>query len=327
MNILILSPANVASQVKAVYDASSYKYHVTICSNNLGEAKKNIDTATKQLVAVIDVSQGESTFVELEPLLRNKRMKIIVMVKNVKDGFDYLSRGAHEMVVLFGHNAEISRQFGSSLISKTNKLFKEYDIGGRTLKQRYESKNERLIVIGASTGGTEIILKILKSFPKNAPPVLIVQHMPPVFTKMYAQRLNNSCPLSVWEAQDGDVLQSGLALLAPGSFQMRLSQSQGRYSVSVTKEPPYSGHAPSVDLLFNSVSKLCAKNTIGVILTGMGADGAEGLLNLRKAGAYTLGQDEPTSIVYGMPKVAYDMGAVMKQGSPDEIAQLILAKI
>ena len=326
MNILILCAASIASQVKAVYEASNHKYNLTVCSHNLSEAKKTIETATK-LVAVIDVSQGDADFVELEPLLRNKRMKIVVMVKDVKQGFTYLSRGAHEMVVLFGSNSQISRQFGSTIVSKTNKLFKEYDVGGRTLKQKFDNRNERLIVIGASTGGTEIILKILKHFPKNAPPVLVVQHMPPVFTKMYAQRLHNSCPLSVWEAQDGDVLESGLVLLAPGSMQMRLVQTHGRYSVAVTKEGPYSGHTPSVDVLFNSVSKLCASKTTGVILTGMGADGAEGLLNLRKAGAYTLGQDEPTSIVYGMPKAANDMGAVMKQGSPDEIAQMILAKI
>jgi len=326
LNILIHCAANIASQVKAIYDASNHKYDVTVSSNHLSEAKKTIETVTK-LVAVIDVSYSDSDFVELEPLLRNKRMKIIVMVKDVKQGFSYLSRGANEMVVLFGQNAEISRQFGSTIISKTNKMFKEYDQGGRTLKQKFDTRNDRLIVIGASTGGTEIILKILKSFPKNAPPVLVVQHMPPVFTKMYAQRLNNSCALSVWEAQDGDMLESGLVLLAPGSMQMRLVHNQGRYSVAINKEGPYSGHEPSVDVLFNSVSKLCASKTTGVILTGMGSDGAEGLLNLRKAGAYTLGQDEPSSIVYGMPKVANEIGAVMKQGTPDEIAQMILSKI
>ena len=327
MDILIFSTAHVAAQIKGIYDASSYHYQVTNGTANPAEAKKVMETANKLLV-IVDVSIDEPFFEQVKSQLHGKRGKIVVLTREIKQGFDYLSRGASEMIVLpVSNTADSARQLAGSIIAKTNKLVKEYDQGERSLKHNITRSKEQLIVMGASTGGTEILLKILQAFPKDAPPVLIVQHMPPVFTKMYAQRLNSSTALSVWEAQDGDALQPGLVLLAPGGFQMRLKNTAGRYHVAVTQEPPHSGHAPSVDLLFQSVCQLCPRQTIGVILTGMGSDGAEGLLSLRKAGAYTLGQDEPTSIVYGMPKVAQDIGAVMKQGSPDEIAQMILAKL
>ena len=327
MNILIFSTAEVGEQLRRAYDATPHRYQITVHTGELSAAHKIIEQSDK-LVAVIDLRHADKAFTQLASVLRTKQMKILVLSSNIKQGFDYLSRGASEMVLLpVDTSATKARQFVTSLGFKTNKLFKEYSQTDRAVKESFGSQKNQLIVLGASTGGTEIILKILQAFPKDAPPILIVQHMPPVFTKMYAQRLHNNTPLTVWEAQDGDELKTGLVLLAPGGLQMQLSHQNNRYTVSVSKGELHSGHAPSVDLLFNSVSKICARQTIGVILTGMGADGAQGLLNLRKAGAYTLGQDQHTSIVYGMPKVAYDMGAVMKQGSPDEIAQLILAKL
>ena len=181
-----------------------------------------------------------------------------------------------------------------------------------------------VIAIGASTGGTEATLEILKAFPRDMPGTVIVQHMPAVFTRLYAERLNSLCLMQVKEAADGDEVRQGLALVAPGGDrQMRLVQEKGVYRVRLTQEDKVSGHCPSVDVLFESVAAAAKASAIGVILTGMGADGARGLLKMRRAGAYTVGQDEKSCVVYGMPSVAWDCGAVLRQGSPEGIPALI----
>jgi two-component system chemotaxis response regulator CheB len=181
----------------------------------------------------------------------------------------------------------------------------------------------KLIAIGASTGGTEAILTILKSLPKYTPGIVIVQHMPPVFTKMYAQRLDNSIVLNVKEAQTGDIVQQGHVLIAPGDYHMKVEKAGSTYKIKCFKGEKVNGHCPSVDVLFNSVAQEVGKDAIGVILTGMGYDGAKGLLAMRQNGARTLGQDEHSSVVYGMPKVAYNLGAVEKQVQLEEIPQII----
>ncbi len=193
----------------------------------------------------------------------------------------------------------------------------------RIQTMRTVSDERRIIAIGASTGGTEATLQVLKAFPPDMPGTLIVQHMPPVFTRMYAERLNGACLMQVREAQDGDEVKPGLALVAPGDRQMRLVLDRGVYRVTCKPGEKVSGHCPSVDVLFESVAETAKGKAIGVILTGMGADGARGLMKMRRAGAYTLGQDEKSCVVYGMPAVAWDSGAVMRQGSPDAIPGLI----
>ncbi len=182
----------------------------------------------------------------------------------------------------------------------------------------------KIIAIGASTGGTEATLKILKALPAEVPGILVTQHMPPGFTKMYADRLNKICSINVREAQDGDRVENGLALIAPGDRQMRIAKDQKGYYVTCKPGDKVSGHCPSVDVLFDSVVKAAGKNAIGIILTGMGKDGAQGLLNMKKAGAYTIGQDEKSSVVYGMPMVAFNIGAVEVQSSIDNIADILL---
>lgn len=181
----------------------------------------------------------------------------------------------------------------------------------------------KLIAMGASTGGTEAIGNIIKSLPVDIPGILIVQHMPPVFTRMYAERLNDSCALEVREARDGDRIHSGLVLIAPGNYHMTVCQARGGYMVKCRQGEKVSGHCPSVDVLFDSVAEHCRTDTVGIILTGMGCDGAKGLLAMRKNGARTIGQDELSSVVYGMPRVAFAIGAVEQQASLDKIPALI----
>ena len=183
-----------------------------------------------------------------------------------------------------------------------------------------------IIAIGASTGGTEAIISVIKDFPANTPGVLIVQHMPPVFTKMYANRLNGISKMNVHEAADGDRLEQGTILIAAGDRQMRLCRDSLGYYVKCNETHKISGHCPSVDVLFSSVAASAGPNAVGVILTGMGVDGAKGLLEMRETGAYTIGQNRETCVVYGMPMAAYDIGAVEIQLPLDAIGGAVMKK-
>ena len=179
----------------------------------------------------------------------------------------------------------------------------------------------QIIAIGASTGGTEALLAVLEKLPDNLPPIVITQHMPPVFTNMYAERLDRLCKMEVREAKDQDKLYPGLCLIAPGGLQMQVIKDREGLRVSCAEGEKVSGHCPSIDYLFSSVARECASHAVGVLLTGMGRDGANGLLAMHEKGAYTLGQDEESSVVYGMPMEAYKLGAVDKQGNLEQIAK------
>ena len=182
--------------------------------------------------------------------------------------------------------------------------------------------NGLIVAIGASTGGTEAIFSVVKNFGPDIPGVVIVQHMPPGFTEMYAKRLDSQCRVRVKEACTGDRVLRGQVLIAPGGDRhMRLVKVNGVYQVECRPGPKVNGHCPSVDELFYSVANTAGSRALGIILTGMGGDGAKGLLAMRKAGAETIGQDESTCVVYGMPKVAYDIGAVKHQVRLDDIAK------
>ena len=181
---------------------------------------------------------------------------------------------------------------------------------------------EMIVAIGASTGGTEAIAAVIKEFGPDIPGVVIVQHMPAGFTEMYAKRLDDECRVNVKEAKTGDIVMPGQVLLAPGGdSHMELVRVNGNYQVVLKKGMKVNGHCPSVDVLFKSVASIAGDRALGIILTGMGGDGAKGLLAMRKAGARTIGQDESTCIVYGMPKVAYELGAVEYQEKLANIAK------
>lgn len=182
----------------------------------------------------------------------------------------------------------------------------------------------KILAIGASTGGTEAIKDVLMGLPRNSPGTVIVQHMPSNFTGPFAERLNGLCAMEIREARNGDSITPGVVLIAPGDYHMVVRRSGARYYVEIGSGEKISGHRPSVDVLFNSISKVVGANAIGVILTGMGSDGARGLLSMRNAGARTLGQDEASCIVYGMPKVAYELGGVERQFPLEKISQGIL---
>lgn len=184
-----------------------------------------------------------------------------------------------------------------------------------------------LIAIGASTGGVEALGYVLQELPPELPPVVIVQHMPGKFTASFARRLDQASQLQVREAEDGLELHSGEAVLAPGGLHLRIKRVGTVFRCQLSEEAPVSGHRPSVDMLFDSVARYAGAEAIGVILTGMGRDGAEGLRAMREAGAFTIGQDEKSSLVYGMPRVAYEVGAVTIQMPLTRIAERIVEAV
>lgn len=180
------------------------------------------------------------------------------------------------------------------------------------VQQRLIETTEKVVVVGASTGGTEALRVFLEAFPADSPGIVIVQHMPEHFTSTFAERLNGLCRLVVKEAEHNDTVVRGRALIAPGNRHLLLKRSGTRYYVEIKDGPLVARHRPSVDVLFRSAARYGGKNCIGIIMTGMGDDGAQGLLEMKESGAFTLAQDEATSVVYGMPKEAVARGAVAK---------------
>ncbi len=188
----------------------------------------------------------------------------------------------------------------------------------------FAEATHRIICIGASTGGTEAVKQLLSRFPGNAPGVVITQHMPEKFTRSFAERLNGLCQMQVKEAADGDRIMPGQVLIAPGSFHMRVARSGAEYRVRISQDAPINRHRPSVDALFESCATALGPNAVAVMLTGMGDDGANGMKAMRDAGARTIAQNEETCVVFGMPRVAIERGAVEEVLPLDDIADVAL---
>lgn len=271
----------------------------------------------------------------LKKLMPQYPLPVIVVSSVGANVFEALDAGAVDFVTkpdiskTGGMNSFINELIVKIKIASTAKVgsFKKDYEAVKIISNHGVDISNTILAIGASTGGTEAIYSIITALPRDMPGILIVQHMPPVFTKLYADRLNNSCMLEVKEAQDGDQVKPGRVLVAAGDFHMRLAKGPGGYFVKCAQGERVNGHCPSVDVLFDSVADVAKDKAIGVILTGMGADGAKGLLNMRKQGAYTIGQDEKSSTVYGMPMVAYNIGAVAKQLPLNKIAEEICSHL
>lgn len=224
-----------------------------------------------------------------------------------------VARGLNDMMLELRTKLKIA---STANVSKwKNKRFeaKERATQSDSTNKALAESTDKVIAIGASTGGTEAIRKLLENLPPTIPGIVIVQHMPKGFTNTFAERLNSVTMLQVKEAAPGDRIMNGRALIAPGDFHMTVKRSGGYYIVETNDNDKVNGHRPSVDVLFHSVAEQVGPNAFGVILTGMGADGAKGLKAMKDAGAKTLGQNEASSVVYGMPKVAFEMGGVDKQ--------------
>lgn len=214
----------------------------------------------------------------------------------------------------------IKKIFASSLINVNKKISINNKIITKKLVSDYNMVNtSKIIAIGASTGGPIALKSVICSLPKEMPPILIAQHMPKFFITSFANHLDQMSKLRVVEAQDNEEIKAGTVYIAPGDRHLEIKKMGGSYFTKLTEDAPVHFQRPAVENLMNSMAKAVGKNGIGVILTGMGKDGARGLLNMKKSGAYTIGQDEESSIVYGMPKEAYELGAVKKQLPLDKI--------
>lgn len=284
-------------------------------------------------VMTLDVEMPRMNGIEfLKKLMPQYPMPVVVVSAVSENVFDALDAGAVDFVTKARGQDEI--------MSMVNELIVKIKIASVSKvsqhKTSYEkivpasigrAKTEKIIAIGASTGGTEATYDLIKYFPKDIPGTVVVQHMPPGFTKMYADRLNRCCLVYVKEAQHGDKIERGKVLIAPGGDQhMKVVRRGNNFYVELEKGEKVNGHCPSVDILFQSVAQRVKEKAIGVILTGMGRDGASGLLEMRNSGAYTIGQDEKSSIVYGMPKVAYDIGGVEKVSPLSGMHKIIIDK-
>ena len=222
-----------------------------------------------------------------------------------KPGAAYSTKNISQQLVLAIRSAAVAKI--NHHIEKSRPAVKEAPTNNLLVQTTH-----KIIAIGASTGGTKAIEAVLSGLPATIPGIVIVQHMPEHFTTSFAQRLNDICPMEVREAQNNDRVVPGVALIAPGNHHMVLTRNGGNYLVKIKEGPRVHYQRPSVDVLFQSVAKSAARNVVGVILTGMGADGAKGMLAMKNSGAYTMAQDEATCVVYGMPKEAVNFGGVDK---------------
>ncbi|MBU4439881.1 MAG: chemotaxis response regulator protein-glutamate methylesterase [Acetobacterium sp.] len=288
-------------------------------------------------VIICDVEMPKMNGIEfIKRLLPQYPLPVVIVSSNPQTGAAARKAGALDFVEKPKTNS--SRSFDDFLVE----LDKKIRIAAKTevvlpqhqaeiIKKQQISGNgqssDRLIAIGASTGGTEAIYDVLKKLTPDCPGIVIVQHIPPVFSKMFAERLDSQTLLRCKEAQTGDYLENGSVYIAPGDQHMRIKRIGNKYRVEVFQGEKVNGHCPSVDTLFESVAREAGNRAIGILLTGMGNDGAKGLLNIRRQGAITIGQDEASSVVYGMPKVAYNMGAVSVQASLENIHKHILSAL
>lgn len=281
-------------------------------------------------VMTLDIELPRMDGIEfLKRLMPQHPLPVVVISSLSNKVFEAMNAGAVEFVAKPANASKAQLEaFMKNDLAVKIKIASIAKVGGWK-KQALEMPGEPLsgikdniVAIGASTGGTEAIATVLKEFDTDIPGVVVVQHMPPGFTEMYANRLNEQCRVRVKEAKTGDVVLPGQVLIAPGGdAHMKVIKKDGVYQVVIRQGPKVNGHCPSVDVLFESVATVAKDKALGIILTGMGGDGAKGLLAMRNAGARTIGQDESTCIVYGMPKVAYDIGAVEYQEKLPDIAK------
>ncbi|MBP1925718.1 two-component system chemotaxis response regulator CheB [Sedimentibacter acidaminivorans] len=287
-------------------------------------------------ILTLDVEMPKmSGLVFLNKIMAEKPLKVVLVSSMNISVFDALHAGAVDFVkkpdmssendmANFFKELKSKLKVASVANLKTNNVAEKVDLSSLDSSKINVSSTKKIIAIGASTGGTEATLEVLKQLPKETPGILVTQHMPAGFTKMYAERLNKICNMEVREAKNGDRVEAGLVLIAPGDNQMKILKDEKGYFVTCRPGEKVSGHCPSVDVLFNSVAEVTGKNSVGIILTGMGKDGAAGLLNMKKSGAYTIGQDKESCVVYGMPMVAYNIGAVIVQSSIGNISDLLI---
>ena len=325
---------------KVLIDNLSQNPHIEVVGYAIDafDAERKIPSLKPDVVTV-DVEMPRVNGIEFVKKLLPKYQVPVILVSSLNlNVFEALSAGAVDFVRKPDMSASnTASTFLNTLISKIfiasrarikvpaaapSSVISQSLVGG--VRPFSLNAGNTIIAIGASTGGTEATLQVLKDLPADTPGIVVTQHMPEGFTRMYADRLNHLCQMNVKEAQTGDVIERGQVLIAPGDLQMKVVRTGSRYTVSCFSGEKVSGHRPSVDVLFQSVADTAGASSVGIIMTGMGRDGADGLFKMKKKGAFTIGQDAESCVVYGMPMVAYNIGAVTVQTSCSNISNVLL---
>ncbi len=332
------------TRVLVVDDSATMRTLIKACLRRdpmidvVGDAA-NADEARRQMralepdVVTLDVEMpGMSGLEFLEKVMTHRPTPVIMVSTLTHAGADAaieaMRRGAFDCVGK-PQNGDYAAAF-SDLADKVKAAAAAPVRGQRarstkTVPHSAFTPSDKIVFIGASTGGVEAIFDVLSSFPANCPPTMITQHMPPLFTESFATRLNRACAPEVVQAKSGDTVKAGRVYIAPGGQAPLEVEGRSKPNCRLSANPPVNGHRPSVDILFRSAARL-GRRGVGVLLTGMGRDGAEGLLAMRNAGAHTIAQDEATSVVYGMPAAAKSLGAACETAPLDKIASLILER-
>jgi two-component system chemotaxis response regulator CheB len=336
IKVLIVDDSLVFREVLSRGLASDPRIEVVAKASNPFEARDRILESNPDIITC-DIQMPRMDGIEFIRRLLSQYPIPVIVVSSVSDAvFDAMSAGAVEFVTKpddkssKGVESLVKDLVAKIVIASKVQVRRRPAVSSEVKVAPTQFDTTKVIGIGASTGGTEAIYRVLKGLPANIPGIAIVQHIPPVFSDMFAQRMNTQTALNVKEAETGDFLEPGRVLIAPGDKHMQVRRTGDRFRVEVAEGEKVSGHCPSVDVLFESMAKACGDRAVGVLLTGMGQDGAKGLLSMRRSGAHTIGQDEKSSVVYGMPKIAYDLGGVEKQLSldaiPGELVQQLSAK-
>ncbi len=326
--VLIVDDSELFCGILSNIVGSVKGFSVSGCAGDARKAVSHIENEKPDMI-ILDIQLPYIDGVSfLRQILPQYPVPVIICTGHSSFAKQGLSAGAADFVIKPADYGKDYEPFRQKLISAMQNAInlRQVECEGRylTLKktssETFLKKSGALILIGGSAGSTEALPKILRSFTPDMPPVAATLHMPEGYTDIFAKRLDSMLDIDVCEAKNGIKLRNGMAVIAEGAKHMRIVEKNGEYYVSSAAGDKVSGHCPSADILFGSALSLDASKIVALILTGMGSDGAKGLLKLREAGAYTLGQDEKSSVVYGMPKAAYDIGAVCRQLPLEELA-------
>lgn len=334
ISVLICDDSMLFSKLLTEMINSSEQFKVCGCANDVYSGRDIIESDLPDMM-ILDVEMPKMNGISfLRQLIPQYPIPVIVCSSKISAAKEAMKMGAVDFI---SKPDDTSYDiFKEKLLKAMNSALnirriccdgKFYNLKNLTEFAENPTAHQKLIAIGGSAGSTEALPVILKSFNSSTPPIAVTLHMPEGYTKLYAQRLNIETNLKVVEASQGLYIKNGMAVIAQGNKHMRIFKDAKGYFVSVDSGPKVSGHCPSVDVLFESCAYAAGKDAIGVILTGMGSDGAKGMKLMKNAGAYTIGQDEKSCMVYGMPKAAFNAGAVDKQCSLENIAYEVYLKL
>lgn len=333
--VIVINDSLLFGEILAIYMNQNDWVDVVATANTKENSMVKIKNKNPEVI-IIDLDNQKINSIDfIKEISKNNKYKIVVISSSINKAYEAIDIGADDYIekpIIKG--PEDLRRFSQvvckkiySVVTEDKKLSSNKSKSIKKPIKTTQEKTNLIVALGASTGGVDALVSIVTTFPADMPPVLITQHMPEKFTEMFAKRLNGLSKLEVKEAKDGDRLKQGQAIIAAGNYHMKLKKDLNGYYISSKKGEKVSGHCPSIDVLFNSVAQTAKANAIGVILTGMGEDGAHGLLEMKKQGAFTIGQDKDSCVVYGMPKVAYEIGAVDIQKPLHEIPREIMKHI